>query len=425
MMKSFTKEEKSWILYDVGNSAFVLVIVTAMMPIFFKEFCAAGLDNTTATAYWGYANSFSSLLLAIAAPVFGALADRNGMKMRFFISFLAMGVIFNLALPLCTAGAWLLGLIIFTMARTGWAGSLVFYDAFIVDITDEKRMHRVSSAGYAWGYIGSVIPFLIIMALIFLFANGKDSIAEMPAKAGFVIVAIWWLIFSMPMIRDVRQKYYVKTDDSSISGTFKRMAGTFRELKKYRLAFTFLIAYFFYIDGVDTIIAMSVAYGVDMGLGAVSLMLAILMIQVVAFPFSIIFGKCADRFSVKLMLYVGIAVYCLITLLAFFLPQLPTIGYKTALFWFMSFLVATSMGGVQALSRSYFGSLIPPERSGEFFGFYNIMGKFATIIGPLLMGAVGQAAGDTRWGVLSIFLLFMTGGVILAGVKDNKRYKNG
>jgi len=417
---SFSRQEKSWILYDVANSAFVLVVVTAVMPIFFKQYASAGIAAEVSTANWGFANGLASMVVAVSAPVLGTFADGEGLKKRFFAAFLALGLLATFLLPSVPSGGWLYCLAIFVPARIGFAGANVFYDAFLPDVSDRQRMDLVSSSGYAWGYIGSVVPFVVIIALLFygMRISGSSALPPVPAKFGFFIVGAWWLAFSFPMLKNVRQTHYVPLSEHPWRDGFTRLATTFREIRRYRQAFLFLVAYFFYIDGVDTIITMATAYGVDIGLGPTVLLAAILMIQIVAFPFSLLYGRCADRFTGRRMLYAGIGIYCVITLLAFFLPSLPTLQMKTWLFWLLAFLVATSMGGVQALSRSYFGKLIPADRSAEFFGFFNIFGKFAAILGPVLVGVVGERAGNSRYGVLSIFVLFVLGGFFLGRVKE-------
>ncbi|MFC2155695.1 MFS transporter, partial [Acidobacteriota bacterium] len=262
-----TKEEKSWILYDVGNSAFVLIIVTTIMPIFFKEIASKGIPDAVSTANWGFANSLASLVLAVLAPILGSIADFQYLKKRFFVFFLCVGLIFTLLLTFSGPGAWLYCLLIYIFSRVGWAGANIFYDAFIVDVTDKKRMDMISSRGYAYGYIGSVFPFLIVIAAILLWPGGKNTAAvhPTPAKIGFLIVAAWWLLFSLPMLKNVRHKFYLPESASPMKDGFIKLFSTFREIRKFKQAFMFLIAYFFYIDGVDTIISMATAYGMDIG----------------------------------------------------------------------------------------------------------------------------------------------------------------
>ena len=417
-----TKEEKSWILYDVGNSAFVLIVVTTIMPIFFKDIASKGISDAVSTANWGFANSLASLVLAVLAPILGSIADFQYLKKRFFVFFLFVGLIFTLLLTFSGPGAWLYCILVYIFSRVGWAGANIFYDAFIVDVTEKKRMDMISTRGYAYGYIGSVFPFLIVIATIFLWPGGENTTAvhPTPAKIGFLIVAAWWLLFSLPMLKNVRHKYYLPGSTTPLKDGFVKLFNTFKEIRKFKQAFIFLIAYFFYIDGVDTIISMATAYGMDIGLNTTMLILAILMIQIAAFPFALLFGFLADRYSAKSMIFVGIGVYALITLIAFFLPDISSMTLRTITFWGLAFLSATSMGGIQALSRSYFGKLIPAERSAEFFGFYNIFGKFAAISGPFIMGMLTRLTGHSRFGILGILVLFVIGGILLRCVKEPK-----
>jgi UMF1 family MFS transporter len=414
-----TASERSWVLYDVGNSAFVLVMVTAIMPIFFKDYAASVLPAAVSTANWGFANSTASLILAVLAPILGSMADYRGKKKIFLLFFLALGLVFTLALPVVSEGQWLLCLILFVFARVGWAGANVFYDAFITDVTVPDRMDMISARGYAWGYIGSVIPFLAVIGLI-LSAGMSDGLPVQAVKIGFCIVAVWWLLFSLPLIPYVHQTHGIVLSARPVRDAFARLIATMKEIRTYRQVFLFLAAYFFYIDGVGTIISMSTAYGRDLGFGITLLIAVLLFIQIVAFPFALLFGRLAQIFSTRTMLLAGICVYIVATLIGFSLPSVEDTVVKTALFWCIAFLVASSMGGIQALSRSYYARLIPVEKSAEFFGFYNVFGKFAAITGPLMMGLVGNMTGHTRWGVLSLLLLFITGAVLLLLVSDEK-----
>ncbi|MBE0582600.1 MAG: MFS transporter, partial [Desulfofustis sp.] len=268
-------------------------------------------------------------------------------------------------------------------------------------------------------YIGSVVPFLVVIGLILSAGDTGDALPAPQARVGFIVVACWWLIFSLPALRHLRQRSYPAGKIAVVGGSFRRLLTTLKDIRRHRQAFVFLVAYFFFIDGVGTIISMSTAYGRDLGFGVTLLIVVLLVIQIVAFPFALVYGKLAERFGTKNTLLAGIVIYCLITLLAFLLPFIANPTTKVALFWLIAVLVASSMGGIQALSRSYFGRLIPPEKSAEFFGFYNVFGKFAAIAGPLLMGLIARATGDSRWGVLSILLLFAVGGWILSRIKEN------
>lgn len=420
MLKKFTKQEKSWILYDVANSAFVLVIVTTIMPIFFKDIAAVNVDNATSTAYWGFANSAASIILALLAPVLGVFADLKNRKKKFFTLFFLLGLLFTLSLPAIGRGDWILCIILFVAARVGWSGANLFYDSFITDITDNDKMDDVSTSGFGWGYIGSVVPFLFIIALVLFWKTpGQSGAISLPAaRVSFLVVALWWLIFTIPLLRNVRQKYFVDPGDHPVRESFSRLIDTFREIRKYRNIAVFLLAYFFYIDGVGTIISMSAVYGREVGLSTTLLIVVILMIQIVAFPFAILFGKLAYRYSAKKMIMTGIVIYGIITVLGFFLPVISNESLKVFTFWSMAFLVASSQGGIQALSRSFYGKLIPKDKSSEFFGFFNIFGRFAAILGPALMGVIGILSGSTRWGLLGIFVLFILGALILIRVEE-------
>ena len=411
-----TREERSWVLYDVANSAFVLVMVTAVMPLYYKEVIAAGLPDATATANWGFANATAALVLALLAPVLGALADYRGRKKQFFAAFLTLGLAGCLALTLVEPGQGSLCLLLFALARVGWGGANIFYDAFLVDVSAPSRMDTVSARGYGYGYIGSVAPFLAVVGLL---ASGglASGLPAREARLGFVVVALWWLLFSLPALVHLRQRHGLEPRSAPVTHSLRRVGRTFRQIRRHRQAFLFLVAYFFYIDGVDTIITMATAFGRDLGFGVPLLIGVLLFIQVVAWPCALFYGRLAATFSARRLLLAGIGVYCLISLLASMLPSIPDRQLQTACFWLLAALVASSMGGIQALSRSTFARLIPAEESAEFFGFYNVVGKFAAILGPLLMGVVGRLSGHSRWGVLSLLALFVIGGWLLTRVR--------
>ncbi len=421
----FSKEEISWILYDVGNSAFVLIMVTAIMPLYFKEVAAADTSGSTSFALWGYANSGASLILAISAPILGTIADYRGMKKRIFTLFVAGGVICTLLLGLPAPGMYCAILVLYVAARTLWSGSLIFYDSFITDITSNDRIDTVSAYGYGWGYIGSVVPFLAALAAVLVLSPpGTVTITELSGKVSFIIVALWWIIFTLPMLMTVTQRNYVDRAHALhlIRNSFVRLFQTMKHIRSYKNIVLFLAAYFFYIDGVHTIISMAIAYGQDIGLGTVSMIGAVLMIQVLAFPFAILYGRSASRFSAKTMIIIGVCVYIVITCLAFWMSAITDPFLQEILFWVLAILVATSMGGVQALSRSLFGRLIPDAASGEFFGFYNVFGKFAAILGPLLIGGISQLTGDSSLGIIALLPLFIIGLLLLLKVKEKSKH---
>ncbi|MDR6123710.1 UMF1 family MFS transporter [Bacillus sp. SLBN-46] len=412
-MSRMSKQEKSWVFYDWANSAYSILITTAIFPLYFKDAAnKAGLAASTSTAYWGYANSFATLLISLCAPILGSIADFKGFKKRFFTFFFALGIVFTLLLAIVPSNQWIILLICYMITVIGFGGTNIFYDAFLVDVTTEERMNKISSRGYAMGYIGSTIPFIIGIALILLSDRGVLPLTvSVASQAAFAITALWWGLFTIPMLKHVKQVYYKERVANPISNGFKQLFETFKKIKLYRPLFLFLIAYFFYIDGVNTIITMSTAYGSDLGIDSTNLLIILFATQVVAAPFAILYGRLADKFKSKTMLLVGIFIYIVICTYAYFL--------KTTLdFWILAMLVASSQGGIQALSRSYFAKLVPKESSNEFFGFYSIFYKFAAILGPFLVGFTAQMTGNTNSGVFSLIVLFIIGGIILLRVPE-------
>ena len=410
-MAKLNKTEKSWVLYDWANSAYSIAITTALLPIFFKMMTkSAGIEASDSTAYLAYVNSAASIAMAVLAPVLGTIADYRDYKKRFFAFFFGVGVIFTASLALVPDGNWKLLLAFYMLTCIGFAGANVFYDAFLIDVAENKKMDAISSKGYAYGYIGSTIPFILGIAVVYM--HESLGITEAFAyQAAFVITALWWGLFTIPFMRHVKQRYFLPREPKPVIKSFKRIYRTFRNIKRYRQAFLFLLAYFFYIDGVDTIIRMAGAYGDDMGIGSIDLLIILLATQFVAFPFALLYGRLSEKFTGKKMIIVAICIYIAICLYAF---QLKTVTE----FWILAMLVASSQGGIQALSRSYFGKLIPKENSNEFFGFYNIFGKFAAILGPVILGAVTQITGSSKYGVLSIAVLFVTGLILLLRVPE-------
>ena len=394
-----TPAERSWVLYDVGNSAFTLLIAT-IIPIYFNFLAEeAGLSNVQYLAYWGYAASAATLLVAVLGPVFGTLADTQGYKKPIFLLFLGVGLIGCIALGF--AAHWLWFLLIFVVARVGYSGSLIFYDSMLSDITDADRMDHVSSQGYAWGYIGSCIPFAGCLALVLgSSALGLSMVTAMGLSFG--ITALWWLGFTLPLLRRYEQKHFVERQPHAIRESFARLGRTLASVRQEKKIFLFLLAFFFYIDGVYTIIDMATAYGEALGLDSTGLLLALLLTQVVAFPFAILFGRLARKFSGDQLIPLCILAYFGIAVFAMFLRT-------QAQFWMLAVLVGMFQGGIQALSRSYFARIIPSSQSGEYFGLLDICGKGASFMGTTVVSVVSQITGNISLGVGMIALLFLVG----------------
>ncbi|MBS5633309.1 MAG: MFS transporter [Clostridiales bacterium] len=394
-----TPAERSWVLYDVGNSAFTLLIAT-IIPIYFNFLAEeAGLSNVQYLAYWGYAASAATLLVAVLGPVFGTLADTQGYKKPIFLLFLGVGLIGCIALGF--AAHWLWFLLIFVVARVGYSGSLIFYDSMLSDITDADRMDHVSSQGYAWGYIGSCVPFAGCLALVLgAGALGLSMVTAMGLSFG--ITALWWLGFTLPLLRRYEQKHFVERQPHAIRESFARLGRTLASVRQEKKIFLFLLAFFFYIDGVYTIIDMATAYGEALGLDSTGLLLALLLTQVVAFPFAILFGRLARKFSGDQLIPLCILAYFGIAVFAMFLRT-------QAQFWMLAVLVGMFQGGIQALSRSYFARIIPSSQSGEYFGLLDICGKGASFMGTTVVSVVSQITGNISLGVGMIALLFLVG----------------
>lgn len=421
--KRFTKAEKSWIMYDWANSIYATNIMAAIFPIYF-----AMQANETGNKLYGFAVSAAALVVALLAPILGAIGDFSGMKKKLFAGFLVLGLVFTAVMA--AFEDWRLMLVGFILSRIGFSGSCLFYDSFLTDVTTPERMDRVSSWGYAMGYIGgSTIPFIISIAVMLLMNQSVLSY-----KIAILIVVVWWALFSIPFLKNVKQQYSVEDAPQALAKqAFRNAWKTFKDILKDKKILFFIIAYFFYIDGVDTIISMATNYGETLGLGAIGMILALLVTQIVAVPFSILFGNLAKKVGAMKMIAIAVCVYFVITILGFFMgfniEQAELSGgdidaalkLSSTLFWILATLVGTVQGGIQALSRSYFGQLIPPERSNEYYGFLDIFGKFSCVIGPALYAATYAATGRASLGILSIIVLFFGGMVALfAGRKYMK-----
>ncbi len=401
MFKKFalTKKEWSWVFYDCGNSAYSMAITTALFPVYF------GFMNSGNSMDLGFVNSAASIFVALLSPILGTIADYKDFKKRFFMFFAAMGIVMTAMLSAVPEGQGFALAIIYILTAIGFSGANIFYDAFLVDVTDDENMDSVSTKGFAFGYIASVIPFLISLVVVQLI--GLDQ--RLGFQIAFLITALWWGTFTIPMIKNVHQVHYIEREPKPVTSSFIRIGKTFGQIRKYRTVFIFIIAYFLYIDGVDTIIKMAVPYAQEtLNLDpndTVMLLAILLIIQLIAFPFALLYGTLAKRYTAKNMIIVAISTYIVAVIFAFFMTELWHV-------FILGAFIGSAQGGIQALSRSYFASIIPKKNANEFFGFYNIFGKFAAIIGPFLMAATTRMTGNARLSILSIIPLFILGLIV-------------
>lgn len=390
-----TRTEISWILYDVANSAFIMLVSTTI-PIYFATLVEeAGMDTTTASGLWGLVTAAAVLILAVLSPILGAVADYKGMKKRLFIGFLVMGLAGAVSLAL--APDWLWFLFIFVAARLGYSACNVFYDSMLTDVTTDERMDMISSHGYAWGYIGSCVPFII--GIVVLFVTGMSATGF---QISFLITAAWWLLMSVPLLKNVHQAHYLPGRPESAGKIFRQVGATFQKIRKNKRLLCYILGYFCYIDGVYTIISMATAYGNELGIDTVQMILALLLTQFVAFPCAILSGILSKKYGPLKLIKVFILAYIAICLFGYQLD-------KVWEFWVLAVAVGTCQGGIQALSRSYYGKLIPKEESNEYFGFFDIFGKFADFMGPLIISFCALVLGSSTYGILALVVLFVAG----------------
>ena len=392
MKLKLTKLEKSWILYDVANSAFILLVST-LLPIYFNALAeSANISESDYLAYWGYAGSIATVLVAIIGPICGTLADQRGFKKPLFLLSMLLGAIGCAALGV--AWSWLSFLVIFVIAKVGYSSANVFYDSMLPEIADHDRMDRVSTLGYALGYIGSVIPF--VLCLVVVLGHKIFGIGQVTALIiSFIITAVWWLVCSIPLTKQYKQTAYQEATGNPVAATFKQLASSFKEAKKHKHIFVYLIAFFFFIDGVYTIIDMATAYGKALGLDTTGLLLALLVTQIVAFPCSIIFGRFSAKYDTGLLIKICIICYTGIALFAVFLAHQWQ-------FWTLAVMVGMFQGGIQALSRSYLGKIIPADRSGEYYGLMDICGKGASFVGTTLVAVMSQLTEGMNFSLFGI-----------------------
>jgi UMF1 family MFS transporter len=424
-----------WALYDWANSAFATTVMAGFFPIFFKQFWSAGADVNVSTAQLGFGNSIASLMVALMAPILGAIADKGSAKKKFLIFFAYLGVLMTAALFLVQKGQWVWAIFVYAMGIIGFSGANVFYDSLLPGIVSEEKIDYVSGLGFSMGYLGGGLLFLINVIMTLMPQKFGLPDAAAAVRVSFLSVALWWGLFTFFIIFWVPEKKGDPADNSAqniVVAGFGQFAGTFKKIRHLKVVFLFLLAYWFYIDGVDTIIRMAVDYGLSIGFESSDLIVALLIVQFVGFPAALVFGKLGERWSVRKSIYLAIAIYMGVTVWGAMMTQKME-------FYILAVVIGLVQGGIQALSRSYYSRLIPKNKVAEYYGFYNMLGKFAVIFGPLLMGlagliakrllmppvptpeqiiAVGQLA--SRWGIASILILFFAGAVLFYFVDEEK-----
>ncbi len=398
----------AWALYDWANSAFATTVMAGFFPIFFRQYWNPDVEATVSTFRLGMANGTASFILAVFAPVLGAIADRGGARMRFLAVFTAMGVVATAALYFVEQGAWQWAAVLYVVASLGFWGGMIFYDSLLIDVAPRDRLDLVSGYGYSLGYLGGGVLFAINVWMTIDPARfGLDSAAA-AVRLSFQMVALWWALFAIPLFLFVKERTTVVHPGAgrAVREGIARLVKTFHEIRQYRALLLFLLAYWLYIDGVNTIMKMAVDYGLALGFPTNSLIVALLVTQFVGFPSALFFGWLGQRISPLVGIFVGIGIYTLVTVWAVFMTEISE-------FYAMAIAIGLVQGAIQSLSRSYFGSLIPADRPGEFFGFYNMMGKFASVLGPFLMGITALVTGSSRSSLLSLVILFAAGGWLL------------
>jgi UMF1 family MFS transporter len=419
--RAYRRIVNAWIMYDWANSAFATTIMAAVLPAFYSSVAGATLSPVQASSYWGYTNTIAMLLVAVSAPILGAIADHTGARRRFLGGFVAVGVTFTAPMVLISTGDWLLASGLYIMGRIGFGGANIFYDSLLPHVARRDDIDQVSTRGYAVGYLGGglllVLNLLMIQpGLVGLKAFPGIPNAEWGARLSFVTVAIWWAAFSLPLFWRVPEPAAVLVGEESpspVRAGFQRLSQTLHDVRRYRELFKFLIAFWLYNDGIGTIITMAVIFGAEIGVGEADLIGAILLVQFVGIPFSIAFGWLARHLGAKRSILLALGVYTLISIGGYFM--------RTALhFWLLALLVATVQGGSQGLSRSLYGSMSPRAKVSEFFGFYDVSSKFSGILGPALFGVVGMLTGSSRLSIISLVIFFVLGGLLFSRVDEQQ-----
>ena len=414
--KILSKEVISWAFYDWANSAFATTVIAGFFPIFFKSFWANSLSDTESTAFLGIANSLSGFFILIFAPFLGALADITFRKKYMLVFFMLIGAGSTASFFFINEGYWMTAVIVYILASIGFSGGNIFYDSLIIDVSNDQSRNQVSAFGYSMGYLGGGILF-VVNVLMYLQPNIFGFTSEIDAVLfSFMSVAIWWSVFTLPLIKFVKENKGVNSLSftSTLKNSFFRVINTFKEIRQYKNIFYFLLAYWLYMDGIDTVVRMALAFGSDIGLASSELIVALIITQFIGFPSTIFFGLLAERFGLKILLYIGIGIYIVICFGGLVISTI--FG-----FYLLAGVIGLVQGGVQSVSRAVFSKMVPDGKDSEFFGFYNLVGKSAVIFGPMMMGLVSYLFSDPRAGIISLLILFIPGLLVLRKVKIKDR----
>ncbi|RLA94997.1 MAG: MFS transporter [Deltaproteobacteria bacterium] len=406
----------SWSLYDWANSAFATSVMAGFFPVFFKKYWSIGTEATVSTFKLGTANSLASLTIAILAPILGAIADKGGVKKKFLLCFAFLGIVMTGSLYFVGQGDWQLAIIFYILSIIGFSGGNIFYDSLILNVAPGKRLDFVSAFGFSLGYIGGGILFAFNVVMILSPQTFGLNDAQEAMRMSFLCVATWWAIFSIPIFIFVDEpKIRNSLDEQNlVTAGFRQFFSTLKEIRKFKVVFLFLLGYWLYIDGVHTIIRMAVDYGMSLGFSSTNLIIALLITQFVGFPATLAFGKLAERLGAKTGILIGIGIYLGVV-------SWGTIIEREFEFYVLAIVIGLVQGGVQSLSRSFYARIIPEDKSAQFFGFYNLIGKFAAVIGPSLVGWISFLSGSPRYSILSISVLFISGAIILYFVNEEEK----
>lgn len=411
MSQKRTRSQLSWAFYDWANSAFATTVIAGFFPLFFKQYWSQGTEATVSTFWLGLGNSAASFLILLLAPLLGALADSGGIHKRLLAGFALLGITCTGGFFLVGEGAWQWAIILYVVAIIGFSGANVFYDAMLPTLTDTQDFHKLSALGFSLGYLGGGLLFLVNVLMTLQPQMFGLTDAAQAVRYSFLSVAVWWFVFMLPLLLGVREQSATSNKKLSVGREVGKLLGTLKEIRAQRNLWLFLVAYWLYIDGVATIIRMAVDYGIAIGLPSNSLIIALLLVQFIGFPATLVFGRIGQRYGAKTGLWIGLWAYVVATACAAFM--------STSLhFYALAVVLGLVQGGVQSLSRSLFGQLIPPGKNGEYFGFLNMLGKAAAVLGPLLVGVVAATTGNSRVGLVSILLLFLGGMWFLRKVDD-------